>query len=1411
MATTAHAQKMYWAEQGPDSISRANIDGTGVEELVTGLSFPVGIALDGAGGKMYWVDSELGNIQRANLDGSSVEELVTGLGTARGIDLDAAGGKIYWVDGGGGGKIQRANLDGSGVEDLITSLGSAWGMALDVDGGKMYWIMYLADKIQRANLDGSGVEELVSGLSSPRGIALDVASGKMYWTDLSPGKVQRANMEIPDGETAGTRTDIEDLVTGLTGPMGIALDLTIDNKMYWTHYISVGTSKIQRANLDGSGVEDLVTGLDAPQGIAINNEEKIFVDDDASGDPGPGDPTISDPCEDGSREYPFDAIQEGIDAAVDGNTVVVLQGTYTGPNNVDLDFGGKAITVRSIDPNDPNVVAATIIDCNGTEADPHRGFDFHNNEDEHSMVAGFTIINGDANEGGSVYCYGSSPSIFNCIISGNTAQFEGGGIYCLYYSSPTITNCTIIGNTVDRFGGGIYCRWNSNPMISNCLISGNTADMYGGGIHCLYSSSPRIDNCTIGGNLAYDKGGGISCLGDTSNPTINNSIVSDNIATIYGGGLYCNAGSPTINDCVISGNTATEGGGICCDDNSEPTINVCTIRNNEANNSGGGIFCFDGSNLSIINSCVNYNIANTGAGITCFYNGSSLTLSNCTIMGNTAKYHGGGIYCSDVSNPTISNCTISGNVARWYGGGIYCTLNSDLGITNSILWRNAAGLKGMQVYLGSLSTMLTLSFSDVQGGEDAVNIDTGSTLNWGVGNIDTAPLLTPDGHLTWASPGIDAGDSNAVGPDTTDLDGDGNTIEPIPLDIDDDPRFVDDPCIPDTGNGPAPIVDMGADEFLDTDGDGLPDWWEQKYFGDVNSAEPNANPDGDWLTNLEEYELYSSDPNVTPYYVDVNNIADPCEDGSLANPFDTIAEGINAASDGDTVLVAAGTYTGPNNIDIDFSGKLVVLYAPNGPSVTIIDCNGLGRGFDFHSGETAAAAVVGFTITGGQADYGGAIRCDRSYPQFRDCIITGNSDPNEGTAGIYCYLSYPTLADCNIVDNIGDGLRMEYGGARIEGVVELAGNDWVGNDLMLYGNGTIKIESDVTLYLHDSWIRCNISGPGTIQVDLESELIIEKNAVIDLAHETDPNFNGRIFCDGLLRLRDEVTITDAQVYVSRASFEDDVIILNSVVSAEAGAPYGQFYIEGNVEIWLDRIWADGDRYLDFDPTEFDVNNIYIGTIDVNITEGVDGAQGGLFELRGEPNLVNIIDCCEPNSPFFCQAEYIPPFDTNNWTINRLELVEDAKLNLTNRFDFQYPYDDGGDDEVLHVNDLILGANSVLNTAFNYLYYETIDRDPTARVINVPLLGFSLVNISFDDENDYLTRVKHNNFEHPTNPAYDRDHVTRIEGNEPDPHGMMQMINLEDIEPGSPTEGNEFNARAKAFFAKSSEERVLITF
>jgi parallel beta-helix repeat protein len=196
-------------------------------------------------------------------------------------------------------------------------------------------------------------------------------------------------------------------------------------------------------------------------------------------------------------------IQDGIDAATNGDTVLVADGSYPGGIN----FKGKLITVKSA-----NGVTSCVIDGNGKD----RGVTFTKGEGAAARLEGFTIWNCRSTEGGGIHIESkSAPVINNCIISGNNSPGMagyGGGVY-IYNSSPTITNCTISGNTALQYGGGIWIAHNSSPAITHCVLSANTASV-GGGISCA-NSQPAIAGCTISQNSALDSeanGGGGVCL-----------------------------------------------------------------------------------------------------------------------------------------------------------------------------------------------------------------------------------------------------------------------------------------------------------------------------------------------------------------------------------------------------------------------------------------------------------------------------------------------------------------------------------------------------------------------------------------------------------------------------------------------------------------------------------------------------------------------------------------------------------------------------------------------------------------------------------------------------------------------------------------------------------------------------------
>jgi len=275
---------------------------------------------------------------------------------------------------------------------------------------------------------------------------------------------------------------------------------------------------------------------------------------------------------------PGESIQAAIDDANDGDEIEVAPGTY----NEAINFNGKAVRLYSI--GGPNF---TTIDANGIE-DAYHVVQCVNGEQTDTILEGFTITGGNANGaeidrfGGGMHCDSSSPTVTNCVFSGNTADCSSGGMHNYNFSNPKVTNCTFINNTANESGGGMVNVISSSPIVNNCLFSGNTANYSGGGILNVDGGSQMVTNCTFINNTANYFGGGMSNHG--CSPTVTNCIFINNTANRDGGGMYNFGCGPTVTNCVFINNTANrDGGGIHNMFGGRLTMTNCILWDNEPN------------------------------------------------------------------------------------------------------------------------------------------------------------------------------------------------------------------------------------------------------------------------------------------------------------------------------------------------------------------------------------------------------------------------------------------------------------------------------------------------------------------------------------------------------------------------------------------------------------------------------------------------------------------------------------------------------------------------------------------------------------------------------------------------------------------------------------------------------------
>jgi hypothetical protein len=226
----------------------------------------------------------------------------------------------------------------------------------------------------------------------------------------------------------------------------------------------------------------------------------------------------------GGGEY--ETIQAAVDAAGDGDIVLLVGGLFEGEGNRGISMYGRPIIIRT----QSRGWRGAVIDCGGVT----RGFIFAGGEGPGSVLEGLTIVNGIAENGGAVFCStGTSPRLVDCTFASNQAAQRGGGLCCWDGAAPTVIRCTFEGDTAQT----------------------------GGGVSCLASATPEFEDCSFLANFAQS-GGALYCEAG-GEPTFSFSTFAENRAAVSGGAGYSAADAqPTFGHCTLVANGAPSGGGI---------------------------------------------------------------------------------------------------------------------------------------------------------------------------------------------------------------------------------------------------------------------------------------------------------------------------------------------------------------------------------------------------------------------------------------------------------------------------------------------------------------------------------------------------------------------------------------------------------------------------------------------------------------------------------------------------------------------------------------------------------------------------------------------------------------------------------------------------------------------------------
>ncbi|MFG0284949.1 MAG: right-handed parallel beta-helix repeat-containing protein [Phycisphaerales bacterium JB039] len=468
--------------------------------------------------------------------------------------------------------------------------------------------------------------------------------------------------------------------------------------------------------------------------------------------------------------------------------------------------------------------------------------------DSSAVLEGCLFERNDAWRGGGLHLITSPATVRACTFTGNEAV-EGGAMFCLM-SAPRVDDSHFELNRA-REGSALYCQDSEGPMFTGCTWSRNGTDDTGqpltdrNGAIRVYHSRMQLRDCAFISNRAYGSGAAVSV----------------------------NVGVLTCDNCRFEDNAASSGGAASVEAG-ELFLTRCDLIGNWAFSSGGAIAAAAVATVDIHNSTLRANWAGESGGAIAAH---FVRISNSALFSNEARlFDGGAIVALD--SLEVSGSTIALNRAANLGGGVRRAITALPGHTlilaNTVLWGNTSiepGPEERQLSLRDFSPEnLRVSFSILEGwsggfpgeqsfGDDPLLVDPLGP--------DGTPLTGDESvRLGAGSPGRDRGANDLIGLDWADLDGDGDVTEPAPFALDGGDRRVDDPAVPDTGRGMAPLVDIGAYEAspamcrADLTGDGILDLFDFLEFQNLFGAgDPRADFTGDGVLDLFDFLAFQNE------------------------------------------------------------------------------------------------------------------------------------------------------------------------------------------------------------------------------------------------------------------------------------------------------------------------------------------------------------------------------------------------------------------------------------------------------------------------------------------------------------------------------------------------------------------------